>query len=98
MNDVLNLVGIGLGLALALTVGHEIVRWIRRMLILRAANRIAASYSTQQALTRTSPLLQQRLDRYRVVKLRAGLGTSDLMHAAASELVEEHRLFRLEHR
>ena len=97
MNDTLNLAGIGLGLALALAVGYEIAHWIRRMFVLRAANRIADSCSTE-ALSRTSPFLQQKLERYRRVKLRAGVGSSDVMHAAATELVDEYRLFNLEHR
>ena len=59
MNDILNLAGIGLGLALALVIGYEIARWIRRMLILRAADRIANAYSTEQALTRPSLILQR---------------------------------------
>ena len=55
MNDILSLVGIGLGLALALEISYEIVRWIRRMLTLRAADRIARSYSTEQALASGEP-------------------------------------------
>jgi hypothetical protein len=98
MNDILNLVGIGLGLALALVVSYEIACWIRRMLILRAADRIANAYSTEQALTRATPVLLQKLKRYRLVKLRADLGMSGLTHTAATELVDEYRLFSLERR
>jgi hypothetical protein len=46
MDDIIALAEIGLAFALALTVGHEIALWIRRRLILRAADRIAAAYST----------------------------------------------------
>ena len=98
MNDILNLAGIGLGLALALVIGYEIARWIRRMLILRAADRIANAYSTEQALTRPSLILREKLQRYRLEKLRGGLGASGLTYAAATELVDEYRLFSLERR
>ena len=95
MNEILNLVGIGLGLALALMISYEIVRWIRRMLILRAADRIARSYSTEQAFASASLLLRYKLERYRLARLQAVLGTSGSMHAAATELVQEYRLFSL---
>ena len=98
MNDILNLVGVGLGFALALVMGYELVGWIRRMLILRAANRIADSYSTEQALTRASLVLREKLKRYRLARLRAGFGASGLTYAAATELVDEYRLFSLERR
>jgi hypothetical protein len=54
--------------------------------------------STEQALMRVSPVLRQKLRRYRLAKLRTGLGTSGLTHAAATELVDEYRLFSLERR
>jgi hypothetical protein len=98
MNDILNLAGVGLGLALALAVSYEIARWIRRMLILRAADQIANAYSTEQALTRATPVLLQKLERYRLEKLRRGLGASGLTYVAATELVHEYRLFSLERR
>ena len=98
MNDILTLSKIGLALALALAVGYEIARWIRRVLILRAADQIANSYSTERALTRASLVLREKLKRYRLAKLRAGLGASGLTYAAATELVDEYRLFSLERR
>src|SRR5262245_22144888 len=98
MNDVLTLAGLGLTLALALASGYELVHWIRRMLILRAAERIAKAYSTELALTRASLFLRQKLERYRLAKLGGGLGASRSAHAAATELVDEYRLFRLERR
>jgi hypothetical protein len=98
MNDILTLSQIGLALALALVMGYEIARWIRRMLILRAAKRIADAYSTEQALASASPFLRHKLERYRLAKLRAALGASRSTHAAATELVVEYRLFSLERR
>jgi hypothetical protein len=98
MNDILSLVGIGLAFTLALVVGYEIVGWVRRMIILRAANRIANLYSTDQALMRASLVLREKLKRYRLAALRAGFGASGLTYAAATELVDEYRLFSLERR
>jgi hypothetical protein len=97
MDDIIALAEIGLAFALALTVGHEIALWIRRRLILRAADRIAAAYSTEQALMRASLFLRQKLERYRRAKVAVGVGAKST-RAAATELVNEYRLFRLTHR
>jgi hypothetical protein len=98
MNDILALAEIGLAFALASAVGYEIALWIRRRLILRAADRIATAYSTEQALARASLFLRQKLESYRRARLGAGVGGLKSMHAAATELVDEYRLFKLTRR
>src|SRR5262245_14491872 len=98
MDNTLPLAQIGLALALALAVAYEVGRRVRHLLSVRAADRIAASYATEQALMRASPALRQKVKRYRFAKLQSGFARSGLTHTAATELVDEHRLFRLEHR
>ena len=65
MSGIHTLVEIGLAIALALAVDYGVARWIRRMLIVRAADRIADAYSTEQALGRASKVLRDKLERYR---------------------------------
>jgi hypothetical protein len=65
MSDIHTLVEIGLAIALALAVDYGVARWIRRMLIVRAVDRIANAYSTEQALGRASKVLRHELERYR---------------------------------
>jgi hypothetical protein len=48
MSDIHTLAEIGLAIALALAVDYGVARWIRGMLIVRAADRIADAYSTEQ--------------------------------------------------
>ena len=64
MSDIQSLMGIGLAFTLALVMGYESVCWLRRMLILCAANRIANLYSTDQAFMRASLVLREKLKRY----------------------------------
>ena len=96
MNDTFTLGAIGIMTAIGLVVGYALVRWIRRMRTLQAADRIAHSFSTQQALAQASPVLRNKLERYRLAKLRRDLGASSEMRAVASELVAEYRLFSLD--
>src|SRR5262245_40095536 len=96
MNDIFALADIALGFVLALAVAHEIASSMRRMVIRRAADRIAEAYSTEQALASASLFLREKLEFYRLERLRVGLGASRSTHAAATALVDEYRLFRLE--
>ena len=48
MSDIHTLAEIGLAIALALAVDYGVARWIRGMLIVRAADRIADAYSPEQ--------------------------------------------------
>jgi hypothetical protein len=79
-----------------LVVGYALVHWARRMRTLQAADRILRSFSTQQSLVQAPPVLRNKLERYRLAKVRRDLGASSEMHAVASELVAEYRLFSLD--
>jgi hypothetical protein len=83
-------VGVAIAVALFACLG--------RQRTLRAAERIGRSFATEQALAQASPALRDRLERYRVAKVRASLGVPSSLHAAATELVREHRLYALERR
>jgi hypothetical protein len=98
MNDTFTLAAIGITTAVGLVVGYALVRWIRRMRTLQVADRIARSFSTQRELAQASPVLRDKLQRYRLAKVRRHLGASSEMHAVASELAAEYRLFNLERR
>lgn len=98
MSDTLTLTAIGITTAVGLVVGYVIVGWIGRMSTLKAADRIARSFSTQAALARASPVLRGKLEQYRLAKLRRHLGASSHVHMVASELVTEYRLLSLERR
>jgi len=56
---------------------------------------IARSFGTEQALAQASRELRSKLENYRLAKVRANLGASSPLHAAAAELVREHRLSML---
>lgn len=92
MNEQLTLVTIGLAIAVAIFACYAIARWIGRQRTLRAAAQIARSFGAEQALAQASPALRDRLERYRLAKVRASLGAPSTLHAAATELVREHRL------
>jgi hypothetical protein len=62
----------------------------------RAAERIARAFATEQAPARASRELRSKLENYRLAKVRANLSASSPPHAAATELVREHRLYALE--
>jgi hypothetical protein len=96
MNDNPTLVAIGLGIAFALFLSYRLARWTGRQRTLGAADRIAASLSTEHALMQAGRALRSKLECYRLAKVRANLGTSTALHAAAAELVREHRLHALE--
>jgi hypothetical protein len=96
MNDIFTLAAIGITTAVGLVVGYALVRWVRQMRILQVADQIARSFSTQQALAQANPVLRDKIERYRLAKVRRDLGASSEMHAVASELVAEYRLFSLD--
>ncbi len=98
MSDTFTLTAIGITTAVGLAVGYVIVGRLGRMRTLKAADRIARSFSTQEALAQASPILRGKLEQYRLAKVRRNLGASSQMHIVASELVAEHRLFSLERR
>lgn len=98
MSEDLTLVAIGPAIAAALFVCYRLATWVKRQRTLRAAERIAHSQATERGPWRASPKLQQSLDRYRVANVRAKLGAPSELHAAAAELVREHRLSMLERR
>ena len=98
MNEHLTLAAIGLAIAVAIFACYPLARWIGRQRMLRAAERIARSFAGEQAVARASSALREKLERYRLAKVRSTLGASSSLHAAAAELVLEHRLHALEHR
>jgi hypothetical protein len=65
---------VGLAIALALFAGYPVAQWLARQRTLRMADRIAHSFATEQALAQASPALRDKLERYRVAKVRASLG------------------------
>ena len=98
MGHHLTLVPIGLAIAVALFACYPLAKWIGRQRALRAADQIARSFATEQALAQASRELRSKLENYRLAKVRANLGASSPLLAAATELVREHRLQALEHR
>lgn len=96
MSDNLTLVAIGPGIAVALFLCYRLARWISRRRTLRAADRIAESFSTEHALMQAGRTLRSKLECYRLAKVRSNLGAAATVHAAATELVREHRLHLLE--
>jgi hypothetical protein len=66
--------------------------------MLRVANRIAASFSMEHAFMEAGATLRSKIGCYRLAKVRSNLGASSSLHAAATELVREHRLHALEQR
>ncbi|HSD42757.1 MAG TPA: hypothetical protein VLD36_12930 [Burkholderiales bacterium] len=98
MGDHLTLLPIGLTIAVALFACYPLAKWIGRQRTLRAAERIARSFATEQVVAQASPALREKLERYRLAKVRSNLGAARSLHAAATELVRELRLYALEHR
>lgn len=98
MNDIPIGAAVGSATVVALVAACLLARWIGRLRTLRAADRVARSLSSEQALAQVSPLLREKLERYRLAKLRVHLGSASPVHAAAEELVRENRLFNLERR
>jgi hypothetical protein len=96
MNGHLTLVTIDLAMAVALLACYPLAKWIGRQRMLRAAEQIARSFAAEQALAQASPALRDRLECYRVAKVRASLGVPSSLHAATTELIREHRLHALE--
>jgi hypothetical protein len=98
MDDHLTLVPIGLAIAVALFACYRLAKWLGRQRTLWAAERIARSFATEHTLAQASRELRSKLENYRLAKLRANLRASSPLHAAATELVHEHRLYALERR
>jgi hypothetical protein len=98
MNDNLTLVAIGPAIAVALFACYRLAKWIGRQRTLRAAEQIARSFATEQARAQARPALRDALERYRLAKVRANLGASSSLHAAATDLPGERRLYVLERR
>lgn len=96
MTDHLTVVPLGLATAVALFACYPLAKWVRRQRTLWAAMQIARSFGTEQALAQASRELRSKLENYRLAKVRANLGASSPLHAAAAELVREHRLSMLE--
>ena len=96
MTDHLTVVPLGLAMAVALFACYPLAKWVGRQRTLRAAAQIARSFGTEQALAQASRELRSKLENYRLAKVRANLGESSPLHAAAAELVREHRLSMLE--
>ena len=85
-----------LAVAISLAACHRLAKWHGMRRTLRAAARIASSYETEQALAQAGRALRGKIETYRLAKVRANLGASSTLHAAATELVREHRLHLLE--
>ena len=98
MNDGLTVASTGLAIAIALAVAYQIGRWIIWRYTLRAAEQIARTISIEQASMAASSALWDKLERYRLAKVRANLGAPSSLLAVATELVREHRLSWLEQR
>jgi len=98
MNDHLTLAPIGLAIAVALFACYLLAKWIGRQRTIHAAEQIARSFATEQAFAQASPALRDKIERYRLAKVRAKLGASNSLQAAAAELVRERRLNTLEQR
>jgi hypothetical protein len=98
MNDNLTLVAIGPAIAVALFACYRLAKWIGRQRTLQMAEQIACSFATEQARAQARPALRDTLERYRLAKVRANLGASSSLHAAATDLRGEHRLYLLERR
>lgn len=98
MNDGVTVAATGFAMAAALAVAYQIGRWINWRHTLRAAEQIARTICIEQASTAASSALWDKLERYRLAKVRASLGAPSSLLAAATELVREHRLSWLERR
>jgi len=96
VTDHLTVVPLGLAMAVALFAFYPLAKWVGRRRTLWAAAQIARSFGTEQALAQASREMRSKLENYRLAKVRANLGTSSPLHAAAAELVREHRLSMLE--
>jgi len=96
VTDHLTLAPIALAIAVALCACYPLAKWVRRQRTLRAAIQNARSFGTEQALAQASRELRHKLENYRLAQVRANLGASNSLHAAAAELVREHRLSMLD--
>ena len=97
MNDHVTFAAV-LAIAVAMFACYPVARWLGRQRTLRAAEQIARSFSTEQALAQASRELRSNLENYRLAKVRANLSAPSTLHGSATELVREHRLYALEHR
>jgi uncharacterized membrane protein affecting hemolysin expression len=98
MIDSIAIVAMGLAIVVAIAVAYHLAQWINQRNTLRAADQIARTFCIEQASAAATSALWDRLERYRLAKVRANLGAPSSLHAAAAELVREHRLSMLERR
>jgi hypothetical protein len=83
-------------MAVALFACYPLANWIGKQQTRQAAERIARSFATEQALAQASRESRSKLENFRLAKVRANLGASSSVHAAALELAHEHQLHVLE--
>lgn len=98
MNETIEMVAMGLAITAALGASFPALRWIVRQRTLRTAEQIARSLSKGDARLQVSRELRNKLERYKLSKVRANLGASSALGEAAADLVREYRISRLEHR
>jgi hypothetical protein len=98
MTDTLTLVAIGPAIAVALFACYRLAKRVGRQRTLRAAEQITHAFASEWALGRARPALRHKLERYRLARVRANRGATSSLHAAAVELVREHRMHVLERR
>jgi hypothetical protein len=96
VNDSIAVLAVGLSIVVALAVVYRLAQWIIRRNTLRAAEHIARTFCIEQASAAATSALWDKLERYRLAKVRANLGAPSSLSAAAAELVREHRLSMLE--
>lgn len=98
MDGTFTFVAIGPAIAVVLLVCLRLAKWVGRQRTLRAAEQIAHAFASDWALGRARPALRQELERYRLARVRASLGATISLHAAAAGLVRAHRLHVRERR
>ena len=98
MNDSIAVLAVGLAIVVAVAVAYRLAQWIIRRNTLRAAEQIARTFCIEQVSAAANSALWDKLERYRLAKVRANLGAPSSLHTAAAELVREHRLCILERR
>lgn len=81
-----------------LILAYALVRWGSRQRTLHRAESISRSLTSDPARLPMSADLRDRLERYRIARVRAGLGVPSDLDEAADALVREHRLNQLERR
>jgi triphosphoribosyl-dephospho-CoA synthetase len=98
MNETTGLVATGFAVAAALGACFEAFRWIARQRTLRTAEQIARALSRGEACLKWTRELRDKLDRYKLSKVRVDLGALSVLGEAAADLIQEYRVSRLENR